>query len=125
MSRSQLKSGATEIDNTTRVLAVIKGITMDKVDQVGDIVRDAMKEEVPVRSGALKKSIRVRRYEETLSLKVLAGNTKAFYVHFVILGTARTPRHHATRANNFMQRALDKSKSEIKRIFSTEVTVSG
>jgi HK97 gp10 family phage protein len=119
-TRQAVRSGFYgDIDNTTHVVAVIKGITMDKINQAGDIVRDAMKGECPIgETGALKKSIRVRRYLKQLALKVLAGNAKAFYVHMVEFGTL----HSA--ANPFMQRALDKSQAQIKAVFGTTVKVS-
>jgi HK97 gp10 family phage protein len=106
-----------EVDNLGMVLATVKGITMDKVNQAGDLVRDAMKSEVPIDSGELKKSIRIRRYPKTISLMVIAGNKKAFYVHMVEFGTDHSP------ADPFMQRALDKVKPQIKAIFGETVTV--
>ena len=105
-------------DYTERVLMTIRADTEEKLNRAGDLVRDTMKTEVPVDSGDLKKSIRVRRLPKEMKIQVLAGNKKAYYVHMVVLGT----KNHGP--NNFMQRAIDKNKAALAQIFGRSIEVT-
>jgi len=105
-------------DYTERVLMTIRADTEEKLQRAGDLVRDTMKAEVPVDSGDLKKSIRIRRIPEEMKVQVLAGNKKAYYVHMVLLGT----KHHGP--NNFMQRAIDQNKAKLAELFGRSIEVT-
>lgn len=105
-------------DGIERVLAVVHADTEEKLQRAGDMVRDSMKDEVPVDSGDLKKSIRVRRNKKDMNVKIIAGNKKAYYVHMVIFGTKNKG------PNNFMQRSIDKNRQELKALFGESVRVT-
>jgi HK97 gp10 family phage protein len=131
-------------DRTNEVYAVIHADTISKLNQAGDMVRDTMKAECPVRTGALKKSIRVQRIPSKLAIKVIAGNRKAWYPHLVIYGTVKRNtykrgelvgrgRRHIGAAkntgvmppNNFMLRAMNKNAAALKTLFGKPITIVG
>lgn len=124
----------TFVDYHNECMAVIESNLADKLNEAGDLIRDSMKEECPVDSGALKKSIRIRRDLRNKSVKIIAGNKKAWYVHLVLFGTRErmtgSPKERktgtgvkrgSTAPNNFMQRALDKNLSKLKAIFGRPI----
>lgn len=125
------------VDHYTEIMAVISGDTIAKLNQAGDFVRDTMKNECPVKTGALKKSIRVRRLPKEMAVKVIAGNKKAWYPHLVIMGTVervtkgRGPirrKKYTTGVmppNNFMLRAMNKNASILKALFGKPITIEG
>ncbi len=129
-------------DSTNEVYAVIHADTIAKLKEAGDLVRDTMKAECPVKTGALKKSIRVQRIPAKMAVKVIAGNKKAWYPHLVIYGTVkrntyergavfgRGHRHIGVKANrgvmppnNFMLRALKMNEARLRTLFSRPITV--
>jgi len=79
--------GTHDRDYYDKVMIAVHAATNEKLNRVGDLVRDLAKQDCPVRTGALQKSIRVRRYPAERMVRIIAGNKKAWYPHIVILGT--------------------------------------
>jgi HK97 gp10 family phage protein len=126
-----------EIDYSTKVLAAVYGITAERLKESGEIVKKHMRDECPKKSGELRKSIRVRNYPAKNMVQIVAGNKRAFYVHMVLFGThhsgiikgklginkQRISKPFDTRPNNFMERAYNKSKAELKQLWGREIGV--
>ncbi len=120
---------ATIKDFTKEVLLEVNKETIKLVNDTADELRDVMKSPgyCPRKTGALAKSIRVRRYPQRLMCRVIIGDKKAFYPHMVIGGTVHTKDYRfvkingkyvkqkikpfTTRPNNFPLRAI----TEVKR----------
>lgn len=82
-----------------RVSAAIK----DEAEQVADIARQAC----PVKTGSLKRSIRVEAGELGLTAEIVAGGREAPHAHLVEFGTRRAPEHP------YMYPALEQRKEAI------------
>ncbi|MEY8414802.1 HK97-gp10 family putative phage morphogenesis protein [Tissierella praeacuta] len=76
--------------------------------EAGDVVKDAIEKEVPVRTGKLKQSITVSRVKTKDGVKrVEVGPDKdGYYGKFVEFGTVKM------KANPFMARGYETSKEE-------------
>ncbi len=131
------------IDHSNEVMLAISGDTIEKLNQAGDLIRDAMKAQCPTRTGALKKSIRVQRLPKEQPVKIIAGSKKAWYVHIVLFGSfisgvrytgKRTGKigkkvfrsgGHSTGImppNNFMLRALDMNMDRLRTLFGKPIS---
>ena len=89
--------------------------SMDRLEKAGEVIAAAARQRVPVSSGKLKNTIRVRRLkgDPRRNVRVYAGNRikdGAFYAHMVEYGTAKM------RARPFLRPALNASKSAIQGI---------
>ncbi|MDD5353022.1 MAG: HK97 gp10 family phage protein [Candidatus Omnitrophica bacterium] len=128
------------INHYNEVYAAIHADTIEKLNRAGDLIRDSMKQECPVNTGALKKSIRVKRLPKELAVKIIAGGKKAWYVHLVVFGLlhiaerftkGRGPhvfKAHSTgsfQPNNFMLRALNKNIEALQALFGRPITTFG
>lgn len=126
------------IDHGNEVIMMVHRDTIEKLNLSGDMIRDAAKEECPVRTGSLKKSIRVKRYPKELMIRVYVGSKKAWYPHLVIFGSTgermtkgkgpRVFKPHLTGVmppNNFMLRAVNRNVEALKRMFGKPIIVSG
>jgi len=124
------------VDHYEEVMAVISADTLEKLGKAGMMVRESARNECPVATGALRKSIRmtIQRIEKTV--RVIVGNKKAWYPHIVLFGTIeRFTKGRAlhrkkkrstgqVRPNNFMQRALDQNETALKELFGKPITVA-
>jgi HK97 gp10 family phage protein len=104
-----------------QITAEIEKTAMDRLEQAGEIIADRARALCPVDTGALKKSIRVRRLkgDPKLDVRIYAGNRVeggsmkkgaargAFYAHMVEYGTVKMP------AKPFLRPALNGSKGQI------------
>ncbi|QNO13332.1 HK97 gp10 family phage protein [Alkalicella caledoniensis] len=85
--------------------------------EAGSVVEDAIKNEAPVRSGTLKKSIKtsgVKTKDGMKHVEVGPGND-GFYGKFIEFGTVHI------KANPFMGRGYEKSKNEAMNKISEEI----
>ena len=85
--------------------------------EAGSVVEDAIKNEAPVRSGTLKKSIKtsgVKTKDGMKHVEVGPGND-GFYGKFIEFGTVYI------KANPFMGRGYEKSKNEAVNKISEEI----
>lgn len=86
--------GLAELDKLLKQLpAKIEGnIVRSGLNASARVIRDAARLKAPVEDGELKKSIRVSskidRKTGTITARIVAGNNKAFYAHFIEYGTA-------------------------------------
>lgn len=119
-------------DHIAKVLATVRADTEAKLQQAGDMVRDSMKAECPENTGKLKKSIRVLRDKRELSVRIIAGSKKAWYVHIVLFGSTKMPDRYTKKGkafrgtmppNNFMQRSLDQNVGKLKELFGRSIEV--
>jgi HK97 gp10 family phage protein len=97
------------------ITAEVEKKAMDRLARAGELVADKARQNVPVKSGKLKASIRVTRLkgDPKQNIRVYAGSRQkggAFYAHMVEYGTVKMP------AKPFLRPALNSSKSEIKSI---------
>ena len=88
---------------------------MDRLEKAGELVAERARAKVPVRTGKLKDTIRVRRLkgDPKQDVRVYAGNRikgGAFYAHMVERGTKKMAAHP------FLRPALNQSRNEIKNI---------
>jgi len=124
----------TIVDHYDEVMAVINADTLEKLGKAAMIVRDTARAECPVRTGALRRSLRIAVEKAAKAAKVIAGNKKAWYPHLVLFGTVerftRGKGLHRKKKrstgviapNNFLQRALDKNKSTLRGLFGKPIT---
>lgn len=108
------------------VMAVVRANMAARLDDAGDLVRDTMKAECPVRTSALKNSIRIRRNKTALNIKVIAGDKNAWYIHLVLFGTSNRVTktgmdRGSTRPDNFMQRSIDQNIGKLKQILGEPI----
>ena len=108
------------------------------------VMKKAAQERVPVKSGALRKSVRVktsaRKGRYRLKATIVAGNKEAFYAHMVEFGTARhmiragakkallfggvmreQVEHPGADPHPFMRPALDASSEAAVQAFAEHV----
>lgn len=98
-----------------KITAEIEKRAMDRLAKAGEIIAERARQNVPVKSGKLKASIRVTRLkgDPKQNIRVYAGNRLKdgpFYAHMVEYGTVKM------RARPFLRPALNASKAEIKSI---------
>ncbi len=116
--------------NAEKVLKGVVAASMDRLEEIGNIIANKAKSLVPVgidraqyktgkdwtarRAGALKASIRVVRLhgDPKRNVRVYAGSRKVFYARFVERGTVKM------RARPFLRPALNASKSPAKAILN-------
>ena len=94
-----------------------KSIENKALKKAGSVVEDAIKNEAPVRSGNLKKSIKtsgVKTKDGMKHVEVGPGND-GFYGKFIEFGTVHI------KANPFMGRGYEKSKNEAMNKISEEI----
>jgi HK97 gp10 family phage protein len=89
--------------------------SMDRLEECGEVVAEDARRRVPVASGKLKDTIRVRRLkgDPRRNVRIYAGNRikdGAFYAHMIEYGTVKM------RAKPFLRPALNASKSKIQSI---------
>lgn len=93
----------------------IENKAMDRLEKAGELVAYRARQNVPVKSGKLRDTIRVVRLkgDPKLNVRVYAGNRikdGAFYAHMVEYGTVKMS------ARPFMRNALSAAKGWIKQI---------
>lgn len=90
-------------------------VTNDALEKAGEHLRQAVTNSVPVRTGALKKSITKGKVVEG---KILVGPSQlspGYRAHFVEFGTSKMP------ARPFMRPAFEQEKSTIEKIMADEI----
>lgn len=128
MSSTDVKiAGLADLNAVLQTLPVKveKTVLRGALNAAGQVLRRDAMQRVPVKSGALKKSIRVatRSKGGVVSATVRAGDRTAFYAHMVEFGTAGhkinakkgsllaigvpSVQHPGARAKPFMRPALD------------------
>ena len=98
-----------------KITAEIEKKAMDRLEKAAEIVANVARGKVPVLTGKLKDTIRVRRLkgDTKQNVRVYAGNRLkggAFYAHMVEFGTVKM------KAKPFLRPALNQSKAAIKSI---------
>lgn len=127
------------IDGYERIMAVVHADTIEKLTRAATGLRDISKTYCPVRTGALKKSIRMKVFPNELMARVYVGNNKVRHANLVLFGTAprrtkgspagwggkkRVPHSTgSTRPNNFMKEAFEGIRPELEYIFGKKITV--
>jgi HK97 gp10 family phage protein len=101
--------------NDKEITAEIEKKAMDRLEKAAEGVADLARGKVPVLTGKLKDTIRVRRLkgDPKQNVRVYAGNRLkggAFYAHMVEYRTVKM------KAKPFMRPALNQSKAAIKSI---------
>lgn len=101
--------------NPDKITAEIEKKAMERLEKAGELVASRARQNVPVKSGKLKDSIRVVRLkgDPKLDVRVYAGSREkggAFYAHMVEYGTSKMKK------KPFMRPALNASKTDIKDI---------
>lgn len=104
--------------NPELVTVEIEKRAMDRLEKAGELIAEHARNKVPVDTGRLRDSIRVRRLkgDPKQNIRVYAGNRKrreqggAFYAHMVEYGTVKMP------AKPFLRPALNEVKGRIKGI---------
>lgn len=109
----------------TLPVKIEKNVLRGALNAAGQVIRREAMVRVPIKSGALRKSIRVatRSKGGVVSATIRAGDAKAFYAHMVEFGTAAhkitakkggllaigvaSVQHPGARARPFMRPALD------------------
>lgn len=124
----------TIIDHYDEVIAVVNADTLEKLGKAAMIVRETARQECPVNTGALRRSIRIKIERLEKAAKVIVGNKKAWYPHIVLFGTVerftrgrglKRKKRRTTGViapNNFMQRALDMNEGALRSLFGKPIT---
>lgn len=90
-ARDEIISGGRELDDLLQTLApkMHKNINRAGLRAGAAVFREEVRQNVPVSSGALKKSVRIttRAKGGKVSASVKIGNAKAWYAHLVEFGT--------------------------------------
>lgn len=105
------------LDKLQRLGEQSKSIENKALKKAGSVVEDAIKNEAPVRSGTLQKSIKtsgVKTKDGMKHVEVGPGND-GFYGKFIEFGTVHI------KANPFMGRGYEKSKNEAMDKISEEI----
>lgn len=102
--------------DTGGITIEIEKLAMDRLEQAAELVAQAARQKVPVRTGKLKDTIRVVRLkgDPKQDVRVYAGNRVkggAFYAHMVEYGTFNT-----MPAKPFLRPALNSVRGRIKSI---------
>jgi HK97 gp10 family phage protein len=97
------------------ITAETEKMAMDRLEKAGELVAARARMKVPVLTGSLKNSIRVRRLkgDPKQDVRVYAGSRDKggpFYAHMVEYGTVKMA------AKPFLRPALNESKAAIKGI---------
>jgi hypothetical protein len=88
---------------------------MDRLEKVGELIADKARDICPVKTGALKASIRVvKSYDPTKhTVRIYAGSKKVFYARFVEYS-------HGPKGHAYLRPALAKSKAQGRKILQGE-----
>ena len=117
MAKMEIEGIEELLDKLQRLGEQSKRIENKALREAGSVVEEAIKNETPVRSGTLKKSIKtsgVKTKDGMKHVEVGPGND-AFYSRFVEFGTVKL------KANPFMGRGYEKSKNEAMNKISEEI----
>lgn len=119
-----------------------RNIVRSGIRQGANVIRDAARENVPVDSGDLKKSIRVstRSRRGQVRATVTAGGGDAFYAHMVEFGTkphdikarkggvlsfggifAKSIKHPGQAPQPFMRKAIDENTDKAIRAVGEQI----
>lgn len=98
-----------------KITAEVEKRAMDRLEKAAEVVANAARQKVPVDTGKLKETIRVRRLkgDPKQDVRVYAGSREkggAYYAHMVEYGTVKM------KAKPFLRPALNQSKTDIMRI---------
>lgn len=105
------------LDKLQRLGEQSKRIENKALREAGSVVEEAIKNETPIQSGNLKRSITTSNVKTKDGMKhVEVGPSKdAFYSRFVEFGTVKM------KANPFMGRGYEKSKNQAMNKISEEI----
>ena len=97
----------------------IEKIKRTALRKAGNLIRDEMKKEAPVDTGAMKESIRnsVKQRDDGLYAEIKPSR-KHYQYKFLELGTTKM------QANPFMQRTFEKNKDNAQKIIEKEIKQS-
>lgn len=114
MADIELKGVDEIIDKLQRIGANVGRLENQALKNAAEPVLDAAKANVPVRTGKLKKGLKISKVKVKSGVKFIqvgvdrGDDPGAFYGHFVEFGTSKMPAHP------FLQPAFEKNKDVIK-----------
>ena len=117
MAKMEIEGIEELLDKLQRLGEQSKSIENKALKKAGSVVEDAIKNEAPVRSGNLKKSIKTSGVKTKNGIKhvEIGPRNDGFYGKFIEFGTVHI------KANPFMGRGYEKSKNEAMNKISEEI----
>lgn len=124
MSSSIVVTGNAELDKKLDALPglLARRVVRQALRRSASIVRDRAARYAPVRTGALRRSVKIKAWSRAgvdsamiVVPRKIKDSKKVFYARMVEYGTSKTP------AQPYMRPAMEASRSEMLQVFQQEI----